>query len=203
MRSARLLQILSGSLCLLVVASLASVACTKDAIPAQVPDLVGLQLDDAEAQLQALGLSIVSGPGPVTLDPSMDFIVVDQQPEPGTWVNPFSLVYVTWARLGYETPDVLGMTEADAQQVIMTVFQTGPGDVVYVETPDMADWGIVMAQTPAPGVLTLPRPPFLTSSLYRLPLPRCTSPPLLPLRRSSCGRDGTAVRLGQPTQRTH
>jgi beta-lactam-binding protein with PASTA domain len=182
MRSVRPFRTLVLFLCLLVLASLALVGCgdgdepppsittstttwtgvSTPEIPTlsevQVPDLVGLYFWEAGAEVEALDLVFDMSSSIGTLDPSMEACVVEQRPDPGTWVLMGSTVEVTWATLGYEVPDVVGMSETDA--VLTVNYHELNCEVVYVASPWHEDWGNVIAQDPSPGTLETPWNPI-------------------------------------------
>ena len=87
----------------------------------------------------------------------MHFHVVEQDPAPGASVSMFSTVRLVLVAPGYWMPNVVGMAEMDAGQIIdwngMTQVR------IYETTADSADWGLVIAQEPDPGALWGHEPP--------------------------------------------
>ena len=109
-----------------------------------VPKVVGLQRDEAEAQLEAAGLRADVTEQETTQPPGT---VMKQDPASGARVDRGATVALTVAKARPEVPDVTGSTEEEATAALE---QAG----FKVQTRDRADpsqVGVVVDQDPDPG----------------------------------------------------
>ena len=135
-----------------------TVKVSKGASGVAVPKLVGLQIDDAEAQLSDLGLTGDVTEQETTQPPGT---VMEQDPPAGTTVDKGATVNLTVAKARPEVPDVTTdhPTEADATATLEQA-----GFKVQVRTrPDPANVGRVSDQSPAAGT---PRSSGATVTIY-------------------------------------
>jgi serine/threonine-protein kinase len=135
-----------------------TVKVSKGASGVAVPKLVGLPIDDAEAQLSDLGLTGDVTEQETTQPPGT---VMEQDPPAGTTVDKGATVNLTVAKARPEVPDVTTdhPTEADATATLEQA-----GFKVQVRTrPDPANVGRVSDQSPAAGT---PRSSGATVTIY-------------------------------------
>lgn len=135
-------KVAAGSSVNLVVAS--------DEEDVEVPDVVLMDLESAEAELGAAGLSV----GRVTEESSDDEepgTVLAQSPEAGSKALPGSRVDLTVARgiEGVEVPDVVGMALAQATSALEGADLKVRSEETYSSDVDS---GIVITQSPQAGI---------------------------------------------------
>lgn len=112
----------------------------------EVPQLVGLQRDEAEARLQQAGLSADVAEQETTQPPGT---VMKQDPPPGTRVDRGATVQLTVAKERPEVPDVITNTPEEATAALQQAgyrVQTRERQVT-----DPAQVGTVIDQSPDPG----------------------------------------------------
>jgi hypothetical protein len=116
---------------------------TDDADEAEVPNVIGMGLNDAISTLSARGFGVgnVTGNGDV---------VASTNPQPGAMVREGTTVDIKVTSNEFAVPDVRGWAEADAVSHLR-----GLGlrvNVTYVSTDDYpGSCGIVVEQDPGPG----------------------------------------------------
>jgi beta-lactam-binding protein with PASTA domain len=118
--------------------------------PIEVPDLIGLDSDDARAAVEAAGLVFVLEEQAVEVGDPLDGTVVAQDPEAGTEVGPDTEITVTVATSKVEVPNVIGMTIDGARAAIEAaglVFEQGEDITEEVPVGDPLD-GLVGQQSP-------------------------------------------------------
>ena len=88
--------------------------------PVEVPDVEGRSIAEAQSLIEGAGLRFVVDPTPLLLPPGdpRDGDVADQSPDPGTAVAKGTTVTVFQGEAGVFIPNVLDLTEADAQDEI-------------------------------------------------------------------------------------
>ncbi len=110
--------------------------------PTKVPNIIGSSRDDAETALQAAHLNAVF----TRVDSDQPKgTVVSTDPTPGTQVPPDSDVTVNIARGQQKVPDVVGKTQAEAEQLIK---DHGFDPQVSPDTTSTEPEGTVTGQTP-------------------------------------------------------
>ncbi len=140
---------------LMLAGSLVSLTISLGPAPVSVPNVVGMTQSDAQAAILSAGLQV----GTVTTANSQTVpagSVISQDPASGTSVPAGSFVsFVVSLRPSLITvPDVVGMTQANAQTAI-----TGAGLAVGTITTANSDTvpaGIVISQTPFAGASVAP-----------------------------------------------
>jgi serine/threonine-protein kinase len=118
--------------------------------PVEVPELVGLEVDEARAAVESAGLVFVVEEQTVEVGDPLDGTVVDQDPEAGTEVAPDTEITVTVATSKVEVPNVIGMTVQEARAAIEAAvleFQQGEDITEEVPVGDPLD-GFVGQQSP-------------------------------------------------------
>ena len=113
----------------------------------RVPDVVGLNADEAQSAIQLTRLEYGEAPGLNHSRPSGT--VVAQEPLPGQMASPGSVVEVTLS-LGARqrpVPDVVGLHRGQAEVVLARAGYSS--DVIWVDADD--DVGKVVGIRPAPG----------------------------------------------------
>jgi eukaryotic-like serine/threonine-protein kinase len=114
----------------------------------EVPDVVGLAVDNAETLLQAAGLvpvRVLQGTHDVTIDE-----VFDQNPRPGRRLRPGDEVQI-FVSFGAASivPAVIALPQDDA---IAVLAEAGYEWVIEFQA-DIAETGLVIAMDPAPGTV--------------------------------------------------
>jgi len=115
-----------------------------------VPDLVYLDVNEAETVLTPLGLTYeVVHEEWQSAGSSDDYVIYEQDTAPGTMVATGYSVGVSIWRFGLVAGNYIGLTEEQATQSIEALGRTA--NVVNATASDPADVGKVLAQNPAPG----------------------------------------------------
>jgi len=217
MRSVRLSTMFTICVCLLALAPIALVGCeggdagstgvtpaSTPSIPdlqqVQVPDVVGMASIDARDALLAVGLNPTWKHYYVLVGGEVGQIL-EQDPQAGTSVPMLTTVELTFASIADYVPDVIGMSEHDAGW-LLGGGQGGPwtSTPVYASTPLSEYWGVVMAQTPAPGVLWGNHPPVtIVVGAEPASAPTVSVPPTVSILTTSTT---LASRSGQTTTST-
>lgn len=131
-----------------------TVYVSEGAVPTLVPDLTGLEPQDAKDQLEDLGFVVEFGdPIEVPFDDPLDGFVAEQTPEAGVLADYGSTVTL---QIGQgpgpvEVPQLVGLTEEEARTAVESaglVFVRG--DDIQLAADDPRD-GRVMEQDPSTG----------------------------------------------------
>jgi beta-lactam-binding protein with PASTA domain len=122
----------------------------------EVPDVVGLSLDDATATLEDAGLTVRSED--VFSDDVETGLVTAQSPQPGTRVESGAEVALSVSKgpepaANVTVPDLSGMTRADAEAALDTA---GLGVRIVQMNSDTVPEGSVVTQAPASGASVAP-----------------------------------------------
>jgi len=122
----------------------------------EVPDVIGLSLDDATATLEDAGLTVRSEE--VFSDDVETGLVTAQSPQPGTRVESGAEVALSVSKgpepaANVTVPDLSGMTRADAEAALDAA---GLGVRVVQMNSDTAPEGSVVTQAPASGASVAP-----------------------------------------------
>jgi beta-lactam-binding protein with PASTA domain len=128
----------------------ASIALTVEAVAVEVPNIVGQTVQDAIVTLGELQLK--TGSTNYLLDHSGRPKVVSQTPLAGTKVLPESEIVVVLQALGFEVPNVVGQTAAEATQNLL-----GEGYQLKKNKEDFSDTvskGRVISQAPRAGTVS-------------------------------------------------
>ncbi|MCS7220709.1 MAG: PASTA domain-containing protein [Anaerolineae bacterium] len=122
-----------------------------------VPGLIGLTRDEAEATLDAAGLTLDSFIDEQPTDqPANDGRVAAQEPTPGVLVPQGSAVHITvWRFPRTAVPNLIGLTQEEATAALTDAKLTLDPAVGEQPTNVMADDGRVAAQEPAAGTIVL------------------------------------------------
>ncbi len=126
---------------------------TLDSIFITLPNVIGMSETRAESALQAVGLSVGSFNSIYSNTVQASFII-SQNPPAGTLVSPGSSVDLT-SSLGpvpamMTVPNVVGMTQAAAENYLSSVALLATGTVSQVYSPSISA-GYVISQNPAAG----------------------------------------------------
>ena len=130
------------------------VAVSQGAVPSVVPNVVGMSEQDATTKLEDFGFVVkVGDPIEVPVDDPNAGFVAQQEPAAGSTQEFGSQVTIHLGEPGTETtvPDVVGLTESDAQQAIEAAgltFATGQPMLVAAGDPSV---GRVISQDPPGG----------------------------------------------------
>jgi len=145
--------------------------------PVEVPMVVWLQEEEAEAALSAAGLGWETEYTPHWLEDEWG-VVIGQDPYDGEMVPMGTIVKITVHAEGVKIPDVVGM---DTQEAPITLAADGlAATYLYQATSNSAKWGKVIAQDPPGGyaafpgdvvTLTIGKAPTTTSSTLILAPP--------------------------------
>lgn len=137
-----------------------------------IPNLAGMKSEEAMKQLQEKGLHVAIITGEPALTPAQSDTVLTQQPLPGTEINQGSTVTITrfadplpaTPAPEYRVPDVIGMREGDAKDILLKL-----GYKVSIQTstrePTQAQALTVESSDPKAGQILEKGKP-ITLSLY-------------------------------------
>lgn len=126
---------------------LPSIVSSTRTIP--VPDVVGLNEDDARKRLQDLGL-VVMEPHEQVSEKYAEGTVIQQMPYEGATVKEGRRIYLT-VSAGKETallPDVVGMTTREARLNLMRL-GLSVGDVTMMKSDSIADDRVIAQSVPS------------------------------------------------------
>lgn len=119
----------------------------------EVPDVVGMTLDQAADALKAEGLTVGDEVGEeITGAPAGE--VIRQNPDPGTEVEKGSAVTLVIESVSIEVPDLVGKAVVDARQVLKAA-GLAAGDITQERTG--APGGTVIRSDPPAGQRVLPQ----------------------------------------------
>ena len=111
----------------------------------QVPNVIGLNLDEAQDTLQQVGfLNIVVNE---VLSQEIIGTVINQSPEPTQWVNYESEIYLE-VSMGVEVPNVIGLKEKKTKNLLEK--EGFIVDIQYGTSTEPVDKSVVYAQEPDP-----------------------------------------------------
>jgi beta-lactam-binding protein with PASTA domain len=157
---------------------------TEKELKVRVPDLVGMQYEDAEAELEDCDLECEIVKVPVLPPPWEN--VVAQDPAAESWVSRHSTVTIEVIFPGVTVPNVVGLAEEEAY-VRIAVAELDP-EIRYAVTADPTEVGRVIEQDPSSGyalplakvwlTVGVPIPDFSTPDLNEIIGPRVSVPPL-------------------------
>ena len=131
----------------------------------EMPLLAGIASSDAVATLKSMGISMITLERNVSSDFALD-TVISSVPEPGMQVDKDSEVTLYISGGSVVCPLLLGLTLAEAEEVVTDSQLTLNPLLNYVDTEDDLQHGLIAQQTPeADSRVVLSSP--VTLSLYR------------------------------------
>ncbi|MHC4528646.1 MAG: PASTA domain-containing protein, partial [Planctomycetota bacterium] len=119
-----------------------------------VPDVVGMTEPNATTAITAVDHLVIGTVIYEYNDTIASTVVIRQSPVGGAAVSVGTSVNLVVSLGRPEVPDVVGMTEADANSAITAIDNLIVGNVTY-DYNDTVPWGLVISQVPAAGASVL------------------------------------------------
>jgi serine/threonine-protein kinase len=156
-----------------------TVSITVGAAPQNVtvPNEIGKQYNDAKNDLVSNGFTKVRQKMQASSQPANQ--VIDMNPEPNTQVAPdtsITLIVSDGSQAQIAMPNIVGMTQAQAQQQLTGIGWTGTFSVSTTPTLDPANNGLIKTQNPAANS-QMPKNQTVTIVVYQGLTPTTTTGP--------------------------